>query len=581
MKKIILTLMISILPLLLPSQAGAEQAANQLREDSAVLVFASMPTTDLTQDINLYIEEAAEIEFPQLLQESATRLQPLARTAANFGFSHSAYWVSLKLHNPKTTDAALMIRQDYPLIDYVDFWDQDLAGVWRATSTGDRRVFDARAVGVRDFLFPVTVPANSDKTVYFRFKSDGPMNIGLSIADTGHTLSRVSGEQLLFGAYYGGFLVLVIYNLILFLAVKDRAYIYYMVYVVSYGLYMSVHNGFAFQYIWPNSPWLANQSLLLLLGVSLLFGLKFSRVVCSTQHWVPRTDRIAVVLQVVTATLLLVTPFLGYQDLIFAYSLLTVLVCFCILLLGSLVLLRGSVPARYFMVAWATLLVSVLIYMFKQFGFLPHNFVTQNSFQMGSLLEMVLLSLALSARVNEMQKLGYSDALTALANRRHFDEVLPREIDKAKRTKKPLSLIVIDIDNFKAVNDDHGHTSGDEVIEELGRILRKHVRRPTLACRYGGEEFAVLVPNTGMEQAGVLAERLRCLVKASPIKGLHVTISLGVACCTEDALDSPSALFEAADTALYQAKHEGKDRVCFYQLPELARRTDEAQPATS
>ncbi|BFM13485.1 hypothetical protein R50072_36380 [Simiduia litorea] len=579
MKRIIQTLLLSLLPLV-ANLANADFALANEKEDSAVLVFAGMPTTDLTQDINLYIEEAAELEFPQLQKESDLHLKPLARSAANFGFSHSAYWVSLKLHNPKTTDAALMIRQDYPLIDYVDFWDQDRAGVWRGTATGDRRIFDSRAVGVRDFLFPVTVPANSDKTVYFRFKSDGPMNIGLSIADTGHTLSRVSGEQLLFGAYYGGFLVLVIYNLILFLAVKDRAYIYYMVYVVSYGLYMSVHNGFSFQYIWPNSPWLANQSLLLLLGVSLLFGLKFSRVVCSTQHWVPRTDRMAVVLQVVTAALLLVTPFLGYQDLIFAYSLLTVLVCFCILLLGTLVLLRGSVPARYFMVAWATLLVSVLIYMFKQFGFLPHNFVTQNSFQMGSLLEMVLLSLALSARVNEMQKLGYSDALTALANRRHFDEVLPMEIEKAKRTKKPLSLIVIDIDNFKSVNDEHGHASGDEVIEELGRILRKHVRRPTLACRYGGEEFAVLVPNTGLTQAGILAERLRCLVRESPIKGLHVTISLGVACCSDAALDSPNALFEAADTALYQAKNAGKDKVCFYQLPELARRTEEAQSAT-
>ena len=575
MKKIIISLLLVLMSVLCAPFVFAADGVSD--DESSVLVFAGMPTTDLTQDINLYIEPAAQLEFNQLLPEAAERLKPLARSAANFGFSHSAYWVSVQLHNPKSTDAALMIRQDYPLIDYVDFWQQDGSGVWRRISTGDRRVFQSRPVEVRDFLFPVIVPANSDKTVYFRFKSDGPMNIGLSVADTTHTLSRISGEQLLFGAYYGGFLVLVIYNLILFLAVKDRAYIYYMIYVVSYGVYMSVHNGFSFQYIWPNSPWLANQSLLLLLGLSLLFGLKFSRVVCSTQHWVPRTDRMAVVLQVVTATLLLVTPFLGYQNLILAYSLLTVLVCFCILLLGSLVLWQGYVPARYFMVAWITLLISALIYMFKQFGFLPHNFFTQNSFQLGALVEMVLLSLALSARVNEMQKLGYSDALTALANRRHFDEVLPQEIDKVKRSKKPLSLIVLDIDNFKCVNDVYGHTRGDEVIEELGRILRKNVRRPSLACRYGGEEFAVLVPSTGLEQAGVLAERLRCLVQEFTIRDLNITVSLGVACCTEGSLDSPTALFEAADSALYQAKSEGKNKVCFYQLPELARRTDEPE----
>lgn len=552
--------------------AGAQAA-------DVIQVYDHMPNMSLTQSMDLLEDPAAALTLADVLGAAAPEFTPWQAPAANFGFSGSAYWARLTLRNEQSSATEVLIRQDYPLIDYLDFWFQDKNGVWRSVATGDRRNFSSRPIGVRDFVFPLQVPAHSEQKVYLRFKSGGPINIGLSIAGQANALARVSGEQLLFGAYYGGFLVLVIYNLILFLAVKDRVYVYYMIYVVSYGLYMSVHNGLAFQYIWPGSPWLANQSLLILLGISLLFGLQFSREVNGTTRLAPKTDRLAVILQVASGVLLLVTPFLDYQHLILAYSLQTVLVCSCILVLGSVCWLRGSVPARYFMAAWLLFMVSVLIYMIKQFGFLPHNFFTQNSFQMGSLLEMVLLSLALGARVNEMQKLGYSDALTGLANRRHFDEMLPRELAAAERTGAPLSLMILDIDHFKRINDEHGHARGDQVIEAIGRLLRKNVRRPSFASRYGGEEFAVLLPNTDAAQAMTLAERLRVLVETELPCGLPVTASLGLACCEGGQLTARGALFEAADSALYQAKSDGRNRVWCYQLPEAARREIEAASA--
>ncbi len=544
-------------------------------EDHAVKVQANMPNLSLIPHMTLLEDPSAELTLKEIVSGKAPEFRRWAQPAANFGFSSSAYWVALTFENTQGSAADLFIRQDYPLIDYLDFWFKDANGVWRNQATGDRRQFSSRPVGVRDFVFPLQVPPHERQTVYFRFKSDGPINIGLSVAAPGPALSRAAGEQLLFGAYYGGFLVLVIYNLILFLAVKDRVYVYYMVYVVSYGLYMSVHNGLAFQYIWPGSPWLANQSLLMLLGISLLFGLQFSREVNGTVRLAPKTDRVAVVLQAVSAALLLVTPFLSYQLLVLAYSLQTVFVCSVIVVLGFLCCLKGSVPARYFMAAWLFFMVSVLIYMFKQFGFLPHNFFTQNSFQMGSLLEMVLLSLALAARVNEMQKLGYSDALTGLANRRHFDERLPKEIEQVQQTGAPLSLVVLDIDHFKRINDEHGHAVGDEVIATIGRLLRKNVRRPSFASRYGGEEFAVLLPNTDLQQAQILAERLRVLVETESPMQLPITASLGVACCDGDQLMARGALFEAADSALYLAKTEGRNQVQVYAVPEASRRAVE------
>ncbi|AGN11362.1 diguanylate cyclase [Simiduia agarivorans] len=542
----------------------------------SIAVTGDMPAATVQDRMAFYEDPDAQLSFERLRARAPELMQQADAMPTGLGFSRSAYWVSIELHNPSSEPVSAFVRQDYPLIDHLSVWMPDGTGGYQHWETGDRTPYDTRPIAVRDFVFPFTLAPGSTQTAYLRFKSDGPINLGLSVVSAPALLNITSSEQLLFGAYYGGFLVLVFYNLILFLAVKDSAYVYYMVYVVAYGFYMSVHNGLAFQYLWPGSPWAANQSLLLLLGISLLFGLHFSRVVCSTRRWSPGLDRVAVVLLVTTAALLLVTPFVAYQYLILAYSLLTVLVCVTILVLGTLSWLKGSVPARYFMVAWIGLMVSVLIYMGKQFGFFPHNFFTQNSFQMGSLVEMVLLSLALGARVNEMQKLGFSDALTGLANRRKFDQVLPLELEKWHQSKSSFALLVMDIDHFKRINDEHGHAVGDKVLAALGQLLRKNVRRPSLACRFGGEEFVLLLPGAGAEQAMGLAERLRVLVSTKPLAEVNVTVSIGVAVCDSFAMTRSGALFEAADTALYAAKQAGRNQCLLYELPTEERRLVEA-----
>ena len=147
-----------------------------------------------------------------------------------------------------------------------------------------------------------------------------------------------------------------------------------------------------------------------------------------------------------------------------------------ILAMGVLGLVKGYRPARYFMIAWSVLLVGVLINMLKAFGVLPHNGLTQNGLQVGSLMEMVLLSLALASRVNEMQRQSRTDALTKLSNRRFFDERVAFEFERAQRNRLPISLLVADIDHFKQFNDRFGHTRGDEVLKTVARQLLGQIR---------------------------------------------------------------------------------------------------------
>ena len=157
------------------------------------------------------------------------------------------------------------------------------------------------------------------------------------------------------------------------------------------------------------------------------------------------------------------------------------------------------------------------------------------------------------------------DELTGLYNRRFLEETLDREIGRARRTEKPLSLLVIDVDHFKRYNDTHGHAAGDAVLRELGTLLRTTFRATDIVCRFGGEEFVAVLPDCDENDARARAERLRNEVhRLTPrhagrnLSG--VTVSIGVAVSGKHGT-TPTALFERADQAVYASKSGGRDRV--------------------
>jgi len=164
----------------------------------------------------------------------------------------------------------------------------------------------------------------------------------------------------------------------------------------------------------------------------------------------------------------------------------------------------------------------------------------------------------------QVKMLAIRDGLTGLYNYRHFWEILEREIEVSRRYGHPLSLLFLDIDDFKTINDTLGHPQGDEVLKTLAAYLQSSARHADVVCRYGGEEFVVILPQTSLEQAGALAERLCRGIAQTHIplanRSLKVTVSIGMARLAPG-MDG-EALIKAADTALYRAKQAGKNRVC-------------------
>lgn len=168
-----------------------------------------------------------------------------------------------------------------------------------------------------------------------------------------------------------------------------------------------------------------------------------------------------------------------------------------------------------------------------------------------------------------LENLSITDALTGIANRRHFEWRLSEEIERARRYKYPLSTLMLDLDHFKQVNDNYGHQIGDIVLQQVAQRLRRILRRTDFLARYGGEEFIVLAPQTPADRALILAERLRQVIAESPFPiadnlQIHITISIGVAVFPDHA-QNENELVRAADAALYKAKQTGRNRVCLFE----------------
>jgi two-component system, cell cycle response regulator len=165
----------------------------------------------------------------------------------------------------------------------------------------------------------------------------------------------------------------------------------------------------------------------------------------------------------------------------------------------------------------------------------------------------------------EIYRLTIVDALTQISNQRFFNEFLEREVLRTVRHSRPLSLVLFDIDRFKGINDQLGHLGGDFTLRELASCVKKIVRREDLFARIGGEEFALVLIETNMQEAILAAERIRLLVEKHPFrfddKTFHLTVSLGVADCPVDGSATPRQLLRIADEKLYAAKNAGRNRV--------------------
>ncbi|MFZ3182994.1 MAG: 7TM diverse intracellular signaling domain-containing protein [Pseudomonas sp.] len=332
-----------------------------------------------------------------------------ANTAVlNAGYTRSAYWLRVDLdYRPQQAQGqkSWLLDLAYPPLDHVDLYVPDGQGGYQlASRSGDFWPFSQRQIKQSSFLFDLSLQPAQPLRVYLRVQTAGSLQTPLTLWAPTAYLEDLTAHTYLLGIIYGVMLVMLLYNLFIYLSVRDSSYLYYIFYIAAIGLYQATSNGVAAQYLWPNSPGIANAAPPFLLGATALCGSQFVRSFLHTRAFSRGLDLALKLVMACGLSLILLTLSIGYATPLKLAPYVALPFLLLCLTAGVSAWRRGLRVARYFLLAWSAFLIGGLIYTLMVLGYLPNMFLTLYASQIGAAMEVALLSLALADRINVMKE---------------------------------------------------------------------------------------------------------------------------------------------------------------------------------
>jgi diguanylate cyclase (GGDEF)-like protein len=423
------------------------------------------------------------------------------------------------------------------------------------------------------FAFPLAVPAGRSE-IFIRAETPDPMLLPLSLQLASQVAAEERGVHYGYGLLYGFLLALIAYNTMLFAGLRKGSYLYYAAYLLCFiGLNLS-YTGHGYAWWWPEHAGFQRYVVLVMMMLFGTAGFNFAAHFLELKVQGRRLRQTLLGMSGLATFAVLVCIGMGWRVAglwtAFSYLLFFTL---GMLFLGFWTWRRKHPAALYFLTAVLCGMSGATITTLAIWGALPLNSMTFHGAEFGVLLEATLLALALANQLRRHERARHqaevqarTDALTGLPNRRAFYERARGLWATAQRRARPLCVVMLDIDHFKDFNDRHGHEGGDRVLVLVAELLLRSCREGDVPCRWGGEEFLLMLPETEFEQGLAFAERLRAAVESSGIslgsQRVFLTISLGVAPIGPKGLDDTlEDLIGAADQNLYRAKSEGRNRV--------------------
>jgi len=557
-----------------------------------------------------------------------------AERSLNFGLISRSYWIRFTLETPplSTSQNRWYLEIGNPLIDQIDVYIQSNNHL-KSYHAGDTLKVAARPTPTRLFLFPLP-QGQTHHTVYIKYKGSAASAMPLALISANEALASSSNVSLMFGLLFGGMLAIGLLGIGLFYLTRNHNFLYLSAYALTSILFIATFEGYASLMLWPEQPWIQNLVSPPLSLFCIWLGALFSaKVLDFNHHLTPRSYRafslaskaLIVVCAVFTVLPIFISAIAAIMSVFVVIILMTALsitlarkdnsvaVLFALgwVFLGIYIVLKALFISGY----WAlekenfsshifyffhlSFFVSALAKQWidqqKQFKHKQqvkieraqaeaqedHQYLKEQEEQHHTLEALVdERTFELSVTLRELQETNRrleeqatNDSLTGCKNRKFYDQRLLAEYRLSRRQKTPLSLLMLDIDHFKQVNDNYGHLTGDKVLVSFAKNIIKLLRRPNdYVCRYGGEEFAILLSNTDHKGALKVAELIRGKTQQNNILfdgvPLNITVSIGVSTLTIEDSTADDSLFSLADKALYQAKERGRNQVCGAQSPE-------------
>lgn len=336
------------------------------------------------------------------------RFKQVRSAIPNYGFTKSAYWVRFNLANLSLREFSKVLEIGFPLLDKVQLYIfSDKNGrndLLQYEIAGRDFSFKNRVFEYRNFVFPFTMHPDEKLTFLLRIETDDGMIFPVSIWNNDYFTQRVQIEHFLFGIYYGIIMVMIFYNLFIFISTRDINYFIYILHITFFGLFQFAMNGLAVQYLWPDNSWWGIHANPFFIGMSALFGSYFSIRFLDMPVNIPRMNRIMQLLMFMSGLLAAGSLIFDYSITIIAGQILPLAMIIFAIPAAIISLRKGNRSARFYLIAWTAFCFGVVLSTLRVSGLLAHNFLTEYGMQIGSGIEMILLSLALADRINIMKK---------------------------------------------------------------------------------------------------------------------------------------------------------------------------------
>lgn len=532
--------------------------------------------TDITRYASFYQQIDKSLTTEQLLASGfQSEFRPLTKKEINQGVSDDIFWVKLQLTNPTAhfIDWVLVHENSYLDVMATILTDENGQQVLKEVSDHDK--FNARDIVYRKLNIRHTLAAGQETEVFIKLQMTklDTINLALSLYSYQAFKAHIVDEQFYYGLYFGACIALIIISSIFAFRIKRALEFSYAIYLCVNLVFWLFLTGYIFQYVFYDRPEWFNQGFHIVYLLFYISAIQFSQYFLNTKKYFPLIYKLLKGTQII-AIGAIALRFAGVHELVLHISYLGLLLLALLPLIGIATYRKGEKSAKWYIVAWTiygvTILISLLSAATEIFGWGMKPLVFT---QVAGLLESFLLMMAVSDKVAQMNdKLievtteSQTDSLTGLGNRRSLRESF--EKIQASTIPSDYWLVMLDIDDFKFINDNYGHDVGDRVLVQIANELKRSCRPEDIAVRFGGEEFILVVNAEDFEVVSYIAHRIKSAVSAHKYEHdetLVTTLSIGIAKLDFTNKKTISQSIKLADGALYYAKNSGKNQIALNQ----------------
>ncbi|EOG9061831.1 7TM diverse intracellular signaling domain-containing protein [Vibrio fluvialis] len=582
---------------------GIPQALAQSR---LVLNDQSATVIPLSGKAEYLSDTSAQLTIQDVLKLSHKFKTTMHTQEMNFGYTDSAIWLKLDLSSEFKTSQNWVLEFQYAYLDDVRFYIVSDQGIETFYSGRDVPV-NQWPLASRKPAFPVSFQPGEQSTIYIRGASHAALAMSVNLMTQQAYAKSDTRTLVVLSLYYGMLIALGSYNLLLFIGLRQRIFLLYASFVFTFALAASSMNGIGPLLLWPDVTHASDRVVPTGYSIAATLALMFARRFLNLATFAPRWDKFVLAAIGVWGVCVVATWFTEIHLAFKIMSIQAVLTTVSLLSVG-IAAVRLKIPAaRIFVLAWALLLVGTSLLAIRNAGLLPSNFFTVYSMQIGSAVEMLLLSFALVAKFNDLKRQKEKaqadlvntlieqekvletrvfartaeleqaksqlevhvtvDPLTGILNRRGLNKYFEKLKLQTRHEDDAAVVVLIDLDEFKPVNDLYGHEAGDMLLQTLALRMKKQLSDTAGLGRLGGDEFVVLLAGqtvSSIAELEALGETLLAVISEpvaiKPGVLVNVRASIGVSLCQVERHTLSTAL-RAADAAMYDIKHNGKNGV--------------------